>query len=77
MEPLTLHDYTAAYALDALDGDEVARYEEHLATCEQCRESSRSSAAPRARSRSRSTRRRRRAELRSRILDAARAERPT
>src|ERR1051326_5570215 len=37
MEPLTLHDYTAAYALDALSRDECARYEEHLATCERCR----------------------------------------
>ena len=38
MEPLTLHDYTAAYALDALDREESARYEEHLATCEECQE---------------------------------------
>ena len=38
MEPLTLHDYTAAYALDALDREESARYEEHLATCERCQE---------------------------------------
>src|SRR5204863_494375 len=38
MEPLTLHDYTAAYALDALDRDEAERYEEHLATCEECQE---------------------------------------
>jgi anti-sigma-K factor RskA len=76
MEPLTLHDYTAAYALDALDRDEVARYEEHLATCEQCREQlaqlsgaagalafAVDSPAPTP-------------ELRSRILDTARAERP-
>jgi anti-sigma factor RsiW len=76
MEPLTLHDYTAAYALDALDREEKARYEEHLATCEQCREqlaqlggaagalafAVESPAPP--------------AALRSRILDAARAERP-
>ena len=32
------HDLTAAYALDALDADERARYEAHLATCERCRE---------------------------------------
>jgi anti-sigma-K factor RskA len=32
------HDLTAAYALDALDADERARYESHLATCERCRE---------------------------------------
>ena len=38
MEPLTMHDYTAAYALDALDREESARYEEHLATCAECQE---------------------------------------
>jgi anti-sigma-K factor RskA len=76
MEPLTLHDYTAAYALDALDREESARYEEHLATCEECQEqlaqlsgaagalafAVESPAPP--------------PELRSRILDAARDERP-
>ena len=76
MEPLTLHDYTAAYALDALDRDEAARYEEHLATCEECREQlaqlsgaagalafAVESPAPSP-------------ELRASILDSARAERP-
>jgi len=76
MEQLTLHDYTPAYALDALDSDERARYEEHLATCEECRAqlarlsgaagalafAVESPAPP--------------AELRARILDSARAERP-
>jgi len=76
MEQLSLHDYTAAYALDALDRDEARRYEEHLATCESCREqlaqlggaagalafAVESPAPP--------------PELRSRLLDAARAERP-
>ena len=33
-----LHDLTAAYALDALDAKEVREYEEHLATCERCRD---------------------------------------
>ncbi len=33
-----IHDLTAAYALDALDGDERDRYETHLATCTPCRE---------------------------------------
>jgi anti-sigma-K factor RskA len=32
-----IHDLTPAYALDALDADEAARYEAHLATCEECR----------------------------------------
>jgi anti-sigma-K factor RskA len=31
------HDLTAAYALDALDGDEVEAYERHLSQCEECR----------------------------------------
>ena len=35
---MDLHDLTAGYALDALDEDERARYEEHLASCESCRE---------------------------------------
>jgi len=35
---MELHDLTAAYALDALDRDEVEAYEAHLAQCERCRE---------------------------------------
>ena len=35
---MDVHDLTAGYALDALDPDERARYEEHLASCERCRE---------------------------------------
>jgi anti-sigma factor RsiW len=35
---MDLHDLTAGYALDALDPDERERYEEHLASCESCRE---------------------------------------
>ena len=31
------HDLAAAYALDALDGDELDAYVEHLAGCGQCR----------------------------------------
>lgn len=33
-----IHDLTAAYALDALEGDERDRYEIHLASCVPCRE---------------------------------------
>ena len=33
-----MHELTAAYALDALEGDERDRYETHLATCPTCRE---------------------------------------
>lgn len=32
------HALTGAYALDALDADERTRFEEHLATCADCRE---------------------------------------
>jgi anti-sigma-K factor RskA len=32
------HDLTAAYALDALDPDQVEAYERHLSQCEECRE---------------------------------------
>jgi anti-sigma-K factor RskA len=35
---MDLHDLTAGYALDALDPEERARYEEHLASCERCRD---------------------------------------
>jgi anti-sigma-K factor RskA len=38
MDTEALHELTAAYALDALDPAERAEYEEHLATCEHCRE---------------------------------------
>jgi anti-sigma factor RsiW len=76
MESLTMHDLTAAYALDALDAEESREYEEHLATCERCREelaqlggaagalafAVESPVPP--------------AALRSRILETARAERP-
>ena len=71
-----LHDLTAAYALDALEADDVRAYEQHLAACERCQEelASLSAAAgslayavlpaepPPA--------------LRERILQTARAERP-
>jgi anti-sigma-K factor RskA len=35
---MDLHDLTAAYALDGLDGDEVEAYERHLSQCEECRQ---------------------------------------
>jgi anti-sigma-K factor RskA len=38
MERTETHELSAAYALDALDADERQRFEEHLAHCEQCRE---------------------------------------
>ena len=38
MEADTVHDLTAAYALDALDPEDARAYEVHLARCERCRE---------------------------------------
>lgn len=35
---MDLHDLTAGYALDALDPAERAAYEEHLSSCERCRD---------------------------------------
>ena len=75
MAEVELHELTAAYALDALDEEETAAYETHLRHCARCREelASLSDAAsalayavdgpspP--------------AELRERLLDAARTER--
>ena len=76
MDTEALHDLTAAYALDALEPDEREAFEDHLAECEACREQLgelQAAAAglawavePSAPS----------PELRTRILDAARAERP-
>jgi anti-sigma-K factor RskA len=71
-----LHDLTAAYALDALDDDERRAFEGHLRECEDCRAevasmggtveslayATEGPAPP--------------AELRSRIVEAARAEPP-
>src|SRR5581483_2489886 len=34
---MDVHELTAAYALDALNDDERAAFESHLAQCEQCR----------------------------------------
>jgi anti-sigma-K factor RskA len=38
MDTESIHDLSAAYALDALDADERQAYESHLAGCERCRE---------------------------------------
>jgi anti-sigma-K factor RskA len=38
MESGTVHELTAAYALDALDASEEREFEEHLRSCESCRE---------------------------------------
>jgi anti-sigma-K factor RskA len=38
MERTGIHELSAAYALDALDGDERREFEEHLTHCAECRE---------------------------------------
>jgi anti-sigma-K factor RskA len=38
MERQGIHELSAAYALDALEGDDQRRFEEHLAECADCRE---------------------------------------
>jgi anti-sigma-K factor RskA len=71
-----LHELTAGYALDALDAEEQAQYEAHLATCEPCRDElqgfwqvsaslARAAGGPQPP-----------AALRARILEQARSERP-
>jgi anti-sigma-K factor RskA len=76
MEADALHDLTAAYALDALDNEDARRYEAHLARCERCQgelaELSESAGALAYASEAPMPS----AELRARILDRAKAERP-
>jgi anti-sigma factor RsiW len=73
---MDVHELTAGYALDALDPDERALYEEHLSSCEACREelegfwSTAGSLAVAAGGPPPPAR------LRGRILEAARVERP-
>ena len=38
MERTGIHELSAAYALDALDGDERREFEEHLTHCADCRQ---------------------------------------
>ena len=71
-----LHDLVAAYALDAVDDDERMAFERHLETCERCRTelaSLRDTAASLAYAAEPLAPP---PELRGRILDAAREERP-
>lgn len=75
MERDDIHELTAPYALDALDAHEVAAFEEHLRECERCREEVavlRATAASLAHDAPAVAPP---AELRSRILATARAER--
>ena len=76
MEADTLHNLTAAYALDALDAEDARRYEAHLARCERCQgelaELSESAGALAYASEAPPPA----ADLRARILEQAKAERP-
>jgi anti-sigma-K factor RskA len=76
MEANALHDLTPAYALDALDAEDARAYEAHLARCERCRDelaslSSAASALAYASDAPAPP-----PELRARILQEARRERP-
>ena len=72
----TLHDLSAAYALDALDADERQAYEEHLAGCASCREEVAAFSGTAAELAFAVEPATPPPALRGRILDAARAERP-
>jgi len=76
MEADALHDLTAPYALNALDAEDARQYEAHLARCERCQSelaelSESASALAYATEAPMPS-----PELRARILDGARAERP-
>jgi anti-sigma-K factor RskA len=76
MEADALHDLTAAYALNALDPEDARRYEAHLAHCKRCHDelaglSETASALAYATEAPAPP-----TELRARILEQARAERP-
>jgi anti-sigma factor RsiW len=75
-EDTEIHDLVAAYALDAVDDDERMAFERHLETCERCRNelaSLRDTAASLAYAAGPTAPP---PELRERILDTARQERP-
>ncbi len=72
----TIHDLSAAYALDALEPEELDAFEEHLATCESCRQAVADFGSVAAELALAGTPASPPPELRDRILDAARAERP-
>src|SRR5271154_7099073 len=75
MDPDELHELTAAYALDARDADELETYERHLAGCESCRDELARIAPATAALAYAVPPKAPPAELRERILSAARAER--
>jgi anti-sigma factor RsiW len=76
MDAETLHELTAAYALDALDPEEREAFEEHLAGCERCQAEVAALGATAAELAFAAPAASPPPELRGRILQAARAERP-
>jgi anti-sigma factor RsiW len=76
MEANALHDLTAAYALDALDADDARAYEAHLARCERCRDELASLSEAAGALAYASDTPLPPPELRARILQEARRERP-
>lgn len=71
----SIHDLTAAYALDALDAEDEERYELHLTTCLRCREELDGLRDPVAALAHGTPSPEPPPELRERILEAVRAER--
>lgn len=71
-----LHDLTASYALDALDEDERRAYEDHLRDCDECRAELASMSGTVGVLASATEGPVPPAELRGRIVEAARAEPP-
>jgi anti-sigma factor RsiW len=69
-----IHELSALYALDVLEGEERDRYEQHLAGCERCRRELRSLGEAGAALAYTAEGPAPPAELRSRILEQARAE---
>jgi anti-sigma-K factor RskA len=76
MDTGELHDLTAAYALDALEPDERAAFAEHLRGCERCREEVAAFEQTAAALAYAAEAPPPPPEVRERLLEAARAERP-
>jgi anti-sigma-K factor RskA len=76
MDGETVHELTAAYALDALDAEDRVAFEEHLASCQRCRDEVAELAGVAGALAYGATPAEPPQALRERILDAARAERP-
>lgn len=77
MEQKPLHELAAGYALDALDDDERVAFEHHLEGCEQCAADVRAFRETAALLAYAAESPEPRAELRERVLEEARRERPS